>query len=111
MRKSERHDSTKNPRRHIRKIRRWPNRNSKDRIRSNDRGINMKAVGEWVLVKQEETTTASGLTVSNLNIGEIISGNTLDFKEGDRIYFNKRNAITIEDYLLVTIHDIFLVIT
>lgn len=76
----------------------------------------MKAVGNWVLIKQEETTTASGLTVSNLNIGEIISTprllrNTLDFDEGDKVYFNKRNAITIEDYLLVTVLDIFLVIT
>jgi co-chaperonin GroES (HSP10) len=76
----------------------------------------MKAVGNWVLIKQAETTTASGLTVSNLNIGEIISvprlpRDTLDFNNGDKVYFNKRNAITIEEYLLVTIHDIFLVIT
>jgi len=70
----------------------------------------MRAVGNWVLIKQEETTTASGLRVSNLNIGEIISGETDEFIIGDRVYFNARNAITIEDYLLVTTQDIFLVI-
>ena len=70
----------------------------------------MRAVGNWVLIKQEETTTASGLRISSLNIGEIISGETHEFNIGDRVYFNTRNAITIEDYMLVTIHDIFLVI-
>tara|TARA_R100000781_G_scaffold114361_1_gene84965 strand:+ start:233 stop:448 length:216 start_codon:yes stop_codon:yes gene_type:complete len=70
----------------------------------------MKACGRWVLIHQEKTTTASGLTVSDLNIGTIISGKSDDFFEGQKVYFNKRNAVTIEDLLLVTNDDIYAVI-
>ena len=45
----------------------------------------MKACGRWVLIHQEKTTTASGLTVSDLNIGTIISGKSDDFFEGQRV--------------------------
>lgn len=70
----------------------------------------MKAIGNWVLIKQDETVTASGLTISNLNIGEIISTTSEEFESGNKVYFNKRNAIEIEEYLLVTIDDIYVVI-
>ena len=70
----------------------------------------MKAIGKWVLIKQDETTTASGLTISSLNIGEIISTTSEEFDSGDKVYFNKRNAIEIETFLLVTIDDIYVVI-
>jgi hypothetical protein len=68
----------------------------------------MKACGDWVLITQENTKTASGLTVSDLNIGTIVSGKK--FNKGTKVYFNPRNAITIENYLLVTNQDIYVVI-
>ena len=68
----------------------------------------MKACGDWILIEQETTKTASGLTVSDLNIGTIVSGKK--FNKGTKVYFNPRNAVTIENYLLVTYQDIYVVI-
>ena len=73
----------------------------------------MQACGNWVLIEVEERKTKSGLVVSNLNIGTIISRGKLcnsNFKEWNRVYFNNRNAIEIEQYVLVTEADIYVVI-
>ena len=73
----------------------------------------MQACGYWVLIEVEERKTESGLVVSNLNIGTIIShGKQCDsnFKVWSRVYFNNRNAIEVEQYVLVTESDIYVVI-
>lgn len=73
----------------------------------------MKACNNWVLIKLKEETTQSGLVISNLNIGVIQSkgGNcSEDYQKGNNVYFNKRNAIDIEDCVLVTDNDIYTVI-
>lgn len=52
----------------------------------------MKAIGKWVLIKQDETVTKSGLTISSLNIGKVISTTSEEFQTGSKVYFNKRNT-------------------
>ncbi len=75
----------------------------------------MRAVGRWILIEQEKTKTESGILVSDgygnvLNIGTVISCEEGDFSIGDKVYFNKRNAIELEKYLLITYDDVYVVI-
>lgn len=73
----------------------------------------MIACGDWVLIKLKEETTDSGLVITNLNIGIIHSkGENCGslYKKGCSVYFNKRNAIDIEDLVLVRDADIYTVI-
>ena len=73
----------------------------------------MIACGDWVLIKLKEETTDSGLVIANLNIGIIQSKGEYcgsDYKKGCSVYFNKRNAIDVEKYVLVKDNDIYAVI-
>ena len=73
----------------------------------------MKACGNWVVITLKKEQRKSGLLIQNLNMcvihskGEYCSG---DYKKGCSVYFNKRNAIEIEDYFIVTDADIYMVI-
>ena len=72
----------------------------------------MKACGFWVLLKKEEETK-SGLVLIDMNRGEIICRGSVctdDYNAGDKVWFCKRNAIEIDDYLLVKDVDIYAVI-
>ena len=73
----------------------------------------MKACGNWVVITLKEEHRKSGLMIANLNIGVIHSKGEYcsgDYKKGCSVYFNKRNAIEIEGYFIVTDADIYMVI-
>ena len=73
----------------------------------------MRACNDWVLIRPKKETRESGLIVSNVNIGYIHSKGSAcfdDFKKKDVVYFNNRNAIEIENYLLIRGEDVYAVI-
>ncbi len=73
----------------------------------------MNACGNWVVLTLTKEERASGLLIEKLNIGVVNSKGEYcsgDYKKGDMVYFNKRNAIEIEDYFIVTDADIYMVI-
>ena len=73
----------------------------------------MNACGNWVVLTLTKEERASGLLIEKLNIGVVKSKGEYcsgDYKKGCKVYFNKRNAIEIEDYFVVTDADIYMVI-
>lgn len=73
----------------------------------------MRACNDWVLLKPLEETRESGIIVSDVNIATIHSKGSATFDDygpGDKVYFNKRNALEIEGLLLVRGDDVYAVI-
>jgi co-chaperonin GroES (HSP10) len=72
-----------------------------------------KACGNWVVLTLTKEESESGFLIEKTNAGRIESKGEYcsnDYMVGEIVYFNKRNAVQIEDYFIVQSSDIYMVI-
>jgi len=67
-----------------------------------DGGKNMKAVGEWVVIKKDKTTSASGIISIGDNIGVVHDCSVDKTLIGKKVVFNAEDKhFTYEEYIFV----------
>ena len=78
---------------------------------ANSDSKNMQAIGEWVVIKKDTTTTASGIISVGDNTGVVLDCKVDKTLRGKRVCYNAENKhFTHEGYTFVKYSEVYGVI-
>tara|TARA_R110001592_G_scaffold38949_12_gene128299 strand:- start:10170 stop:10439 length:270 start_codon:yes stop_codon:yes gene_type:complete len=74
----------------------------------NEGDLDMKSVGEWVVIKKDKTVSASGIISVGDNIGVVHDCAYDETLIGKKVCYNAENKnFTYEEYTFVRFHEIY----